>query len=79
MPCYFFHVYDGTSVLDDAGTELANVAAARAEAIELSGQILKDGSIGELWNGVPWRVEVTDSPEPGGRMFFVLNFSARVA
>lgn len=74
MPRYFFHVHDGISVLDDTGTELADIAAARAEAIDMSGQILKDGSIGELWKGVPWRVEVTDSPDPGGRMFFVLNF-----
>lgn len=40
-------------VLDDTGTELADIAAARAEAIDMSGQILKDGSIGKLWKGIP--------------------------
>ncbi|WP_409241659.1 DUF6894 family protein [Bradyrhizobium sp. CB1015] len=76
LPLYFFHVSDGTSVPDEIGTELADVAAARAAAVDMSGQILKDGSTAESWDGVPWRLEVTDSPRPGGHSFFVLHFSA---
>ena len=51
MPRYFFDVHDGTNTLDDAGTELADVAAARVEAIgvlsELTRQFPPDGALKE--------------------------------
>ena len=76
MPRYFFHVHDGQSIFDDTGTELADISAAKAEALRLAGGLLKDGQAGELfWSGTPWRLEVTDSPNPGGRTFFALQFS----
>jgi len=76
MPHYFFHVHDGTSMLDDTGSELADIGAAKAEALKLTGGLLREGRAGELfWSGRPWRLEVSDSPNPGGRTFFVLHFS----
>jgi hypothetical protein len=76
MPLYFFHVYDGKSMLDDTGTELADVGAAKAEALQFTGELLKERHGGELfWDGTPWRLEVTDGPNPGGRTFFVMHFS----
>ena len=48
MPRYFFHISDSSS-LDDAGTELPDIAAAQAEAVQMSGQIIKQGSMGNLW------------------------------
>ena len=76
MVLYFFHVHDGTSMLDDTGSELPGIGAAKVEALKLTGGLLKDGRAGEsFWSGRPWRLEVTDSPDPGGRSFFVLHFS----
>ena len=41
MPRYFFHVIDGKDLPDNVGTVLANADEARAEAIVLSGAMLK--------------------------------------
>lgn len=76
MPLYFFHVYDGNSMPDDTGTEFVDVGAAKAEAIRFAGQLLKERRAGKLFcKGTPWRIEVTDGPNPGGRNFFALRFS----
>jgi hypothetical protein len=75
MARYFFHVSDGTLVLDDVGVELPDVTSAQTTAIQLTAEILKDGMLGPLWNELCWRVEVTDSPQAGGQRFFVVNFS----
>jgi hypothetical protein len=75
MARYFFHVCDGTFVLDDVGVELPDITTAQKTAIQLTAEILKDGMLGPLWNELCWRVEVTDSPQVGGRTFFVVNFS----
>jgi hypothetical protein len=32
MPMYYFHLYDDVEVLDDDGTDLINLAAARDHA-----------------------------------------------
>ena len=72
MPKYFFHIHDGQSFPDEEGTDLANLAAARLEAIQLTGQMLKDDS-GAFWNGEDWRVQVTDE---AGMTLFTLHFMA---
>ena len=76
MPRYFFHICDGTSALDDTGTELPDIAAARTAALQTSGEIIKQGSMENLWKGVQWEMKVTDGPHPDGRALFVLRFSA---
>lgn len=75
MPRYFFHVRDGTVVLDEVGVELPDMASAQATAVQLSAEILKEGVIIPLWIDLQWRVEVTDSPQLGGRRFFALQIS----
>jgi hypothetical protein len=75
MPRYFFHVHDGGSVLDDVGIELPDISAARTAAIELSGEILRSEAVGAFSDHLCWEVEVSDSPELGGRPLFVLQFS----
>jgi hypothetical protein len=72
MPRYFFHVVDGKEIIDHDGTELADVAAARAEAIVVSGEMLKDMG-GKFWNTGEWQIRVTD--EAGDRVC-ALTFSA---
>jgi hypothetical protein len=55
---------------------LPTLALQKAEALQLPGELLKERHGGELfWNGTPWRLEVTDGPNPGGRTFFVMHFS----
>lgn len=72
MPRYFFHIMDGTAVRDEDGTELPDVYTAQAEAIRLSGEVLRDLG-GRFWDGTAWRLEVEDER---ARVLFVLHFSA---
>jgi uncharacterized protein DUF6894 len=75
MPRYFFHVRDGTQVLDEVGVDLPDIASAQATAVQLSAEILRDGVITPMWRDLRWWVEVTDRPQLGGRRFFVLQIS----
>ena len=72
MPRYFFNLYDGYTSLDEDGTELPDFYTAQAEAIRMSGEILRDMGA-KFWNGTEWRLEVADA---GGRVLFILRFSA---
>ena len=72
MPRYFFHVIDGKEIIDNEGTELADLDEARAEAIVLSGEMLNDLG-GKFWNNGQWQVRVED--ESGGKVC-ALTFSA---
>lgn len=72
MPRYFFNVHDGTSILDEEGTELPDIYTAQAQAIRTSGEILRDLGA-RLWDGAEWRVEVANER---GEVLFVLRFSA---
>jgi len=75
MPRYFFHIHDGTSALDDTGTELPDLASAQSAALQTSGEIIKQASMENLWKGVPWEMSVTDGPQQDSRTFFVVRFS----
>ena len=49
MPRFHFNVQDGRSDVDQDGTELRDVPAARAEALRLAGAIIDDaGRRGDL-------------------------------
>jgi hypothetical protein len=76
MTRYYFNIQDGRTSLDEVGTELPNLSAARDEAIRASGDILKDGADPAVWTGEAWRLWVTDKPNGGGKTFFTLKFSA---
>lgn len=75
MSRYFFHIHNGDPVLDDVGLELPDILAARIAAIELSGEILKHDLTDPFLPHVFWQIEVSDSPELGGRSLFILQFS----
>lgn len=62
MPRYFFQVEDGASLPDLEGTELPDVAAARAEAVRLAGLLLADLG-GKFWDQADWRLIVTDDQQ----------------
>lgn len=73
MPRFFFHVFDGRSTRDELGTELGDVYTAQAEAIRLSGEILRDMGA-KFWDGTTeWRLEVADERDV---VLFVLRFTA---
>ena len=78
MPKYYFHLKDGHTELDEDGTELADLKAARREAVKFSGEVLREGPGDSLWMGEPWRLWVTDQPNGAGTTLFTLNFSAEV-
>ena len=49
--------------------------------MKLCGQaatFLRAGPNGTLWNGKPWRLWVTDSPNGEGKTFFTLRFAAEI-
>ena len=59
MPRYFFNTVDGRRYPDEDGTDLPDVAAARARATRMAGELLKEQPE-ELWDTGELRVEVVD-------------------
>lgn len=59
LPNYFFHSEDGRLIHDSVGTELADPAAARTEAVRFAGALL-EARPQTLWESTRWRLLVTD-------------------
>jgi ABC-type taurine transport system substrate-binding protein len=77
MPRFYFHIDDDRTHIDRIGVELADLEAARDEAVRAAGQILRDGAAKDLWSGKPWRrMWITRSPFAKEKPLFVLRFSA---
>jgi hypothetical protein len=75
MPIYHFNIHDGTSHPDPDGHELADIEAAKREAVSLSGNLIREmGS--EFWDGEGWTMEVSDHT---GLILFALYFSASMS
>jgi hypothetical protein len=66
MPIYFFHCEGAQSFVDDRGTELPDLSAARIEAVQNAGEILRDHAE-RFAEALSWRVYVTD--ESGSTVF----------
>ncbi len=76
MPRYYFHVTDGrVPTIDDDGTVLPNVGAARREAIKAAGGMLASGEADGMLRGMPWHMTVADD---SGKTVFSLSFEPRV-
>jgi len=71
MPHYFFNVHDGATYTDKTGAELADLAAARAVALRLTADLLRDDD--EFWDSGDWKMDVTDA---SGLILFTLMFMA---
>lgn len=71
VPRFHFHVYNGLSLPDSRGVELADWDAARAEALRLAGELLRDGPTRRRL-GQDWRMEVADA---SGTLLFRLDFT----
>jgi hypothetical protein len=73
MPRYFYHIVDGKALVDLEGTEVGNLADARAQAIDTAGRMLSEMD-GQFWgDGRAWTMSVADET---GRVVFTLKFSA---
>jgi hypothetical protein len=59
MPRFFFQLDDGSPVSADEGTELDDLADARAMALRYLGQSLAEGPQ-DFWRRGEWRLVVTD-------------------
>ena len=72
MPRYFFDVDHHSSQPDTEGSEFPDVPAARAAAVRLCGEILREID-GSFWDAPLWQLRVTDHDR---RLLFTLTFSA---
>jgi hypothetical protein len=74
MARFYFHFADGRTILDDLGTELPHLEAARVEALRTTHELmLKAGP--SFWAGEPHRLWVTDQPNGAGKTFFAIKLS----
>lgn len=73
MPRYFFHINDGTEIIDDEGSVLDDATAARAQAVATAGAMLKEQGE-KFWDGTEWRMTVVDE---AGQRVCMLCFSAQ--
>ena len=72
MPDFFFHTQDGYLVLDNVGSSLASLEAAKVEAVRLLGSLIADRAEDFLADGT-MKLMVTN---PAGVMLFALELSA---
>jgi hypothetical protein len=61
MPLFFFHLENHPSWGDREGTELPDVEAAKAHAVRLAGELIRDSTVDSL--EAPWRLHVTDESD----------------
>ncbi len=71
MTIYFFNVRDGTPQLNREGVELAGVDAAKAEALQLATQLIRERGKA-FWKSGEWAMDVTDHT---GLILFALEFT----
>jgi hypothetical protein len=71
---YYFHIADGITILDDHGTKLPDLAAAREEALSVCREMVTGPD--HFWEGMPWKVWVTDQPNAAGETLLEIEVSA---
>jgi hypothetical protein len=69
VPRYFFHVTDGTGQTDDGGRVLADLAAAKCEAVKYAGDLIC-GASERFWDEAEWHMTVAD--ETGLTLFTLI-------
>jgi hypothetical protein len=60
MPHYFFHIDGARHYVDTEGVELADLAAARMEALRIIRELTVDNTMDDLWSGGEWVMTVAD-------------------
>jgi hypothetical protein len=60
VPRFYFHTQDGHAVPDSGGVELVDIASARAQAVAMTGEMLRD--LGDrFWGSESFSLTVTNS------------------
>ena len=75
MARYYFHIIDGHIQLDAEGVEFDDLQAVRESAVRFAGAIIAEKCDAALWNGRPWTLCVTDTPDLNGPTLFTLSLS----
>ena len=73
MPRYFFNIRDGSDLPDTTGVELPNLDAAKAQAVRVSAEALRDLGA-DFWKHGDWRLDVTDAQ---GVQVIAIKFSGQ--
>src|SRR4051794_7647843 len=76
---YFFHVKDGTEMLDENGVEFADMNAIKQEAVQAAAELLGGLHGRHFWSGEPWKLWVTDQANGAGKTLLTLVFSAELS
>jgi hypothetical protein len=74
MARYFFHIHNGDDLLDDEGVKLHSDEAAKSEAIDTAGSMLRDMRL-SVWTVSQWRMTVVC----GEKVICILRFSSNGA
>jgi hypothetical protein len=74
MSRYFFHHYDGSICVDDEGTELASLDAARAFAL----RAIRDTAGHQLFDGTLHLTQRIEIAERSGEVVGIVRFSDAV-
>ena len=72
MPRYYFNVFDGVHFVDEVGSELPSLSAARHEAVGIASDLLRSRPE-EFWTGEAWELETVNEC---GIALFKLRFQA---
>jgi hypothetical protein len=75
LPRYFFHLAGAVEVPDDEGSELADLEAAKCEAVQLIAQTLCDQPR-SFWEADAYRVTTTDE---NGLILFTVEMIATLS
>lgn len=59
MPRYYFHIDDGTDIVDTLGMELPGLAAAKCEAVRYASKLICDEAQG-FWDAGEFQMTVAD-------------------
>ena len=70
MPRYFFHIEDGSSLRDEEGVELKDLATAKCEAVKFAGQMICE-SASRFWENEEWKLTAANE---AGLTLFCLHF-----
>lgn len=60
MPQYFFHVDGERQYVDTDGVELADLEAAKKEALRIFGELITGDALGDIWSVGEWVMTAAD-------------------
>jgi len=78
MSRYYFHFLNGQTLLDEEGTELADLKAVRREAIRASRElVLTEDGTSDFLAGGPAKLWITDGPNASGKTVLMIELCVR--